>query len=204
VLMHAATHPRYDLVAMCLHWLLALAILAGIASGLYAASLPFSPARLRWVNWHKWMGVAVLAVSFVRLGWRVSHRPPPLPLRIRARMPGWQLRAHQTVHGLMYALFFAVPLSGWSYSSAAGVSIVWLGVLPLPDFISPDRALADSLRTAHQVLAYGLCLLVCLHLAAVFKHALLDQDGLMQRMLPDLCSKQSTSKESTNKAGECP
>jgi len=180
--MNPAVHhaPRYDAFAISLHWLLALAIVAALGSGLYAASLPVSPARLRWVNWHKWLGVAVLFASILRLGWRVWRAPPPLAI---ARMPGWQRAAHKTVHGLMYALFFAVPLLGWAYSSAAGVSIVWLGLLALPDFVAVNRELAGSLRLAHQILAYGLGALVILHIAAVLKHVW-QRDGVMQRMLP--------------------
>jgi len=183
--MSTAVHhaPRYDAFAISLHWLLALAILAALGSGLYAASLPVSPARLRWVNWHKWLGIAVLLACILRLGWRVWHPPPPLPQQVAARMAGWQSAAHKTVHGLMYALFFAVPLLGWAYSSAAGVSIVWLGLLALPDFVGVNRELAGSLRIAHQMLAYGLGLLVILHIAAVFKHVW-QRDGVMQRMLP--------------------
>jgi len=176
--------PRYDAVAIGLHWLLAIAILVALGSGLYAASLPVSPARLRWVNWHKWLGIAVLFSSVLRLGWRIWHPPPSLPERTIAHMPGWQRKAHHSVHGLMYALFFAVPLMGWAYSSAAGVSIVWLGVLPLPDFVAVNRELAGSLRMAHQVLAWGLGLLIILHVVAVFKHAVVERDGVLLRMLP--------------------
>jgi len=175
---------RYDPIAMSLHWVLAVAILAGLGSGLYAASLPFSPARLMWVNWHKWMGISVLFASALRLLWRVRHAPPPLPEGVHRRMRRWQRRAYKAVHGTLYTLFFAVPLAGWAYSSAAGVSIVWLGILPLPDFAPADQELAAHLRTLHGLLAWGLGLLAMLHVAAVCRHAF-DRDGVIQRMLPD-------------------
>ncbi len=71
------------------------------------------------------------------------------------------------MHWLLYAAFFAVPLSGWAYSSAAGFPIVWFGVLPLPDFVGKDKELAESLKQVHQFFAYGLGLLVLAHLGAV-------------------------------------
>lgn len=170
---------RYDGFAMLLHWVLAVAIIGAFGVGLYMTDLPFSPTRLKLYNWHKWAGVTILAVSALRLLWRLTHRPPAdLP------MPAWQARAAHLVHGLLYLAFFAVPLSGWAYSSAAGFPVVWFGVLPLPDLVAPDKALAHTLKEVHELLAYGLAALVLAHLGAVVKHMVLDRDGLLQRMLP--------------------
>ena len=69
---------RYSLVAIALHWLLALAILGLFGVGLYMTDLPFSPARLKLYNWHKWAGMSILALSILRLLWRITHRPPCL------------------------------------------------------------------------------------------------------------------------------
>ena len=170
---------RYDPVAIAFHWLLALAIVGAFGVGLYMVDLPFSLSRLKLYNWHKWAGVAILALSAARLLWRLARRPPAaLPA------PPWQQRASQGVHGLLYVFFFAVPLAGWAYSSAAGFPIVWFGVLPLPDFVAPDKALAETLKAAHKWLAYGLAALVLVHVAAALKHHFIDRDGLLARMLP--------------------
>jgi len=170
---------RYDGVAMAFHWVLAIAIIGTFSVGWYMADLPFSMTRLKLFNWHKWAGVTILALSALRLLWRLAHRPPAdLP------MPAWQKLAAHAVHWLLYAAFFAVPLSGWAYSSAAGFPIVWFGVLPLPDFVGKDKALAETLKEVHGFFAYGLGLLVLAHLGAVVKHVVLDKDGLLRRMLP--------------------
>lgn len=174
-----AGKTRYDGLAMLFHWVLAIAIIGTFSVGWYMADLPFSMTRLKLFNWHKWAGVTILALSALRLLWRLSHRPPAdLP------MPGWQKLGAHAVHWLLYAAFFAVPLSGWAYSSAAGFPIVWFGVLPLPDFVGKDKELAESLKQLHQFFAYGLGLLVLAHLGAVVKHVVLDKDGLLRRMLP--------------------
>jgi cytochrome b561 len=174
-----STSPRYDGVAMALHWLLGLAIVLTFGLGLYMADLPFSMTRLKLFNWHKWAGVSILALSALRLLWRLTHRPPAdLPA------PAWQLKAAHWTHGLLYALFFAVPLAGWAYSSAAGFPIVWFGVLPLPDFVPRDKALSELLKEAHELLSYGLAALVLAHVAAALKHHWIDRDGLLSRMLP--------------------
>jgi len=174
-----ASAPRYDGVAIAAHWLLALLILLNLALGLYMHDLPLSPLRLRLFNWHKWAGITILSLSALRLLWRLTHQPPPdLP------MARWQRVAAHAVHWALYALFFAVPLAGWGYSSATGFPVVWFGVLPLPDWVPVDRAWADALKAVHKTAALALALLVLLHVAAALKHHVVDRDGLLDRMRP--------------------
>ena len=99
-------------------------------------------------------------------------------------MPGWQKWAHHGTHVALYALFFAVPLAGWAYSSAAGFPVAFLGLVPLPDFVPVSESLADALKLVHATLAFTLAGLVLVHIAAALKHQWIDNDGLLQRMLP--------------------
>lgn len=175
---------RYSGLAIVLHWLLALMLAALFILGVYMADLPFSPQRLKLYNYHKWAGVVVLALSFLRLFWRLNHRPPELPVAVAAAMPPWQHWVHHGTHYALYALFFAVPLLGWAYSSAAGFPIVVFGVLPLPDFVPVSPDLAEAIKPWHGYAAYAMAALVLLHAAAALKHQLVDRDGLMARMWP--------------------
>ncbi|HMZ01684.1 MAG TPA: cytochrome b, partial [Burkholderiaceae bacterium] len=171
--------PRYTATAIALHWLLALALVASFGVGLYMHELPVSPSRLKLYNWHKWAGVTILALSALRLLWRLTHRPPAdLP------MPAWQARVAHATHGLLYGLFFAVPLVGWAYSSAAGFPIVLFGLWQLPDFVPVDKALAQLIKPWHELTAFALIGLVGLHVAAALKHQWIDRDGLLDRMRP--------------------
>jgi len=179
----ALAAPRYGAVAIAFHWLLALAIVGSFGVGVYMHDLPFSIARVKLFNYHKWAGVTILALSALRLLWRLTHRPPAMPPRVLAAMPPWQQRAADVSHGLMYVLFFAVPLLGWAYSSAAGLSIVWFGVLPLPDFVPVNKDLANSLlKPLHAYAAFTLAAVVLVHVAAALKHQFIDRDNLMSRM----------------------
>jgi cytochrome b561 len=173
------TAARYSTPAIALHWLLALLIAGTFALGVYMHELPFSPTRLKLYNWHKWAGVTILGLSALRLLWRLTHRPPA-----DAPMPAWQRVSAHAAHWALYALFFAVPLMGWAYSSSAGFPIVVFGVLPLPDFVAPDRAVAEVLKERHGQLAWALALVVALHVAAALKHHFMDRDGLLLRMMP--------------------
>ena len=183
-LIPSTAPPRYNTPAIALHWVLAAGIVALFVLGLYMQGLAFSPWRLKLYNWHKWAGISVLVLSVLRLGWRLMHRPPALPDSIARAMPGWQTRAYHATHHLLYLLFFAVPLLGWAYSSAAGFPIVWLGLLPLPDLLPADQALAELVKPWHQWSAMALIGLSLLHIAAALKHHWVDRDGLLQRVLP--------------------
>lgn len=169
---------------MLLHWVLGLALIGLFGVGIYMAGLPFSPQRLKLYNWHKWAGVTLLMLSVLRLAWRLSHRPPALPRAVEKSMPGWQKLAHHGTHHLLYVLFFAVPLVGWAYSSAAGFPIVFLGLWQLPDFVPVSKDLAEAIKPWHQYTAFAMAGLVVLHVAAALKHQFIDRDGLIGRMLP--------------------
>ena len=170
---------RYTTTAIAFHWVLALAILGSLGVGIYMTDLPMSPQRLKLYNWHKWAGITILLLSALRLLWRLSHRPPADP-----PMPAWQRKAAHAAHLALYVLFFAVPLAGWAYTSAAGFPVVWFGLIPLPDFVSPDKPTAEILKEVHELLAYALAAVVALHILGALKHQFLDRDGLLGRMVP--------------------
>ncbi len=180
--MSEATVTRYHPVAVLLHWLLGLALVGMFALGLYMSDLPFSPERLKLYSWHKWAGIVVFTLSFLRLFWRLTHRPPALPVAIEAAMPAWQRMAHHATHHGLYLLFFAVPLLGWAFSSAAGFPVVLFGLLPLPDFVPVNESLADVLKELHELSAFAMAGLVLLHVAGALKHQLIDRDRLIARM----------------------
>ena len=182
--MSTTTTQRYSTVAIVLHWLLALFLLGMLAMGTDMADLPFSPWRLKLYNWHKWAGVTILVLSVLRLVWRLTHRPPALPVAIESAMPSWQLKAYHATHVALYALFFIVPLVGWAYSSAAGFPIVLFGVLPLPDFVPASKELAELIKPWHEITATVLAALVLMHVGAALKHHFIDKDGLLKRMMP--------------------
>jgi cytochrome b561 len=170
--------PHYSRPAVLLHWLLALAIVGTFGFGLYMVELPFSPARIKQYNWHKWAGMTILMLSALRLLWRLFNPPPALPLG----MPVWQRLASHLTHGLLYALFFAIPVVGWLYSSATGISVSLYGWFQLPDLVTRNEALADILKATHKYLAYGLAALVVMHVCAALHHHFVAKDGLLHRM----------------------
>lgn len=172
---------RYTIPAIVLHWLIALLIIGTFTLGLVMTDIPgITPAKLKYFNWHKWAGVTVLALAALRLLWRLFRHPPAYA----DQMPAWQRGAAHGLHWLLYVLMFAVPLSGYFYSLATGYPVVWFGVLELPVLIGPDPVLKVVLKDVHYWLNMLLAVLVGVHVAAAFKHLLVDRDDVMARMLP--------------------
>ena len=169
---------RYSTPAIVLHWLMALLIFAAFPLGVYMHELPLSPDKLKLYSFHKWIGVTVLLLVAIRLSWRLTHTPPALPDSVAA----WQRRTSAIVHGLLYLLMIAIPLSGWLMSSAKGFPTVWFGVLPLPDLVGKNRELGDLLAGVHKALNFTLLALVILHVGAALKHHFIERQPFLQRM----------------------
>ena len=170
----------YGIIAQAFHWLVAVLVLAQLGIGLYAANLPVSLARLQWLSHHKSLGLAILALVLLRLGWRALKPPPELP----DSMPRWERRAALATHRLFYLLLILAPLAGWLYVSAAGLSVNWFGLFQVPDLVSKDPESAELFKALHIGLVALLASLVAVHVGAALRHALVLRDGVMHRMLP--------------------
>lgn len=170
--------PAYTPVAKGLHWLMAALILGLAALGLVMHEMPLSPLKLELYAWHKWFGVTVFLLVWLRLAWRLTHRPPALPATLS---PPLQRLAHAG-HALLYGLMIVIPLSGWLMSSAKGVQTVWFGLVPLPDLLGRDRELGDLLQQAHKLLNLLLLLTLAGHVLAALWHHFVLKDDTLRRM----------------------
>ena len=183
------TNPtRYNQVAIVIHWLTALAIVSQYALGWTMISLrPPSYLHFALHQWHKSIGITILALSLARLIWRLLHRPPPLP----AEMPAWERRAAKFSHVMLYVLLIALPLSGWALVSASPLKIptVLYGIVPFPHLpiLSdlPDKREAQAvLKAVHAFGGWLLALLLAGHVGAALRHHFLLRDDVLVRMLP--------------------
>jgi cytochrome b561 len=171
------TPTRFALPARILHWTMAALILAMllIGAGMISTTTARYPALLAW---HRPIGIAILILALIRLGVRLTHRPPPLP----ADLPALQVAAAKGSHYLLYALMIAMPLIGWAMQSAGGYPVIlWKGAVLFP--ILPHAVqLYGWLRFAHGLLAYAFFLLILAHLGAALFHALIRRDGVFGSM----------------------
>lgn len=171
---------HYGMTAIALHWLIFALILCGFTLAMYMTGLPLSPQKLKYISWHKWIGVTIFMLALARLAWRLTHWAPELP----ASIPAWQRSAANAAHVLLYGLIITIPLTGWLMSSAYGVPTVYLGLVQFPDLLARDNALAELLRFVHVMLNYTMLTLVIIHAAAAIKHHFIDRDDVLLHMLP--------------------
>jgi cytochrome b561 len=183
-----ATPRRYTLVAIVLHWLIALGILVLLALGLAMTRGGLPPMdRFAFYQWHKSVGLTVLVLMGLRVLWRLFHRPPPLP----EAMPKAERRAAGAAHLALYGLLLAMPLVGWAMVSASPYNIptVLYGVIPWPHLPVlpelPNKAAVEGvLKLLHSYGAWLLIALLVLHVGAALRHHLVLRDDTLWRMLP--------------------
>jgi len=179
----SAARRRWSAPVRLLHWTMAGLVLTLLGLGLVMTQGSFDlPTSFTLYQWHKWIGLLVLALWLPRLLARLAAPAP-------AAVPGWQGRAAGVVHGALYGLLLALPLSGWLATSASPlhlplmVPVPFYGLVRVPDLIGPDAAAAELLGRLHAVGAFSLLALVALHVAAALKHALVDRDDILKRMI---------------------
>lgn len=173
------TLTRYGAIAQLFHWVIVVLIVTQFVLANRAEGL--SPvAKIGVLATHKSVGITILALALLRLGWRLLNPVPPAP----SGTPRWQGRAAHVSHFLLYALLFITPLLGWLMSSARSFSVSYFGLFTLPDFIEPNRAAYERLHDLHELMAQTLAVLAIIHIAAALKHHFFDRDDVLRRMLP--------------------
>lgn len=173
------TKTQYGLVAKSLHWTMALLIIGMLALGLYMSYLPISELKLQLYGIHKEFGLLILLLVMFRITWRIGNIVPLLPNTI----PPWQKFVANAVHGMLYGFMFAMPITGWMLTSAAGLPPSFFGLFVLPPLLSPNMDTMNILIQIHTWLAYGLMATFGAHVGAALKHHFIDKDDVLRRML---------------------
>ena len=177
----AAAPPRYTGVAIGLHWLIALGVLAQIGLGWWMQEIPKNPPGVRayWFNVHKSIGMTIALLVLLRIAWRFRHPAPPLP----AGIPAWQRRAAAISHALLYACLLGMPLVGFLGSTYSGYPIKYFGIT-LPTWGYKSDPLKGFFSAVHLGFAWAFMTLIALHAGAALKHLLIDRDAVFRRMWP--------------------
>lgn len=181
---------RYGTVAMILHWLIAAAIIANLYIGLTAPDLPRGdPDKMFLMGWHKSLGLAVLALSVLRLVWRWMNPAPPPPPGLSPMIRALGLGMHY----LFYFLIIAIPLAGWLMvsSGSQGHGISFFGLFDWPAFPyltdlprHEAHPYHEVFGTAHTVFAWAMLGLLPLHILAGLYHHFIRGDNVLLRMIP--------------------
>lgn len=176
----AEPRNRYSQLSLILHWLIAVLVIGQIAL-IMAHDATEGDLSRSLVMLHKSVGLSILVLTLVRLGWRIANPAIPLP----PELPHWQRLMARATHVLFYVVLIGMPLGGWAASSAAGRDIDFFGLFNWPLLpISGGREVAGQLMDAHEMAAKLLYVLLALHILGALKHHFVDRDNVLHRMLP--------------------
>lgn len=174
----------YGLIHQTLHWCTALLILFLLALGIYMHDLPINTeGEVAYKVWlyslHKTVGITLLAVALIRIAWAIAQ-PHPAPLH-----KGVEAWAAKTVHWLLYGSIVAMPVLGWVHHAATeGYAPIWWPLSQNLPLVPESAAVAHWFGTAHWVAGIILVGSLVLHIAGAVKHAVIDRDQTLARMLP--------------------
>lgn len=176
----------YSRVAIALHWVIAVMIISMFVLANLMGN-PETPNRFALYQWHKSIGITIFLLTFLRLGWRLTHRPPPLP----EDMKSWERRVAKLTHIGFYVLMLGVPLLGWALVSASplGIPTKLYGIIPWPHLpvlsgLEDKKAASEFFAKLHEIGAKLFFVLIVLHVAAALKHHFINKDNVLARMLP--------------------
>ena len=181
--MQARADKRYSMVAITLHWMMAVAILLMLASGLSFDTIEMDKSfKFQLYQWHKSLGVIVLWLVILRMIWRVIHAPPPLP----GGISHFDAMASKIGHWGLYLFMFIMPLSGWTMvsSSSYGLPTIVFGLFEWPHlpYLHGNKTVSGWAHQTHEIIGYALLAFVFIHIAGVIKHYAMERINLLPRM----------------------
>ncbi len=177
-MIHGSDKPRYDLVAIVLHWMIAVLVLVVGALGLSFEAIPRA-SRLFYINLHTTIGLVMFGLILMRLLWRLTH---PVPA-VDEKWSRLVVLASNLTHKALYGLMLAAPIVGI-------IAYVWhgrvfnFGLFKLDFAIRSQKSIYEAAEGLHEALAYGLMGLVALHVLGALWHHFIARDGIFDRILP--------------------
>lgn len=171
---------QWGAVTKTLHWVIVVLIIVQYTLAELAEDLPLGLQKFTTLARHKSIGLTIFGLVVIRLLWRWANPTPPLPDTLKR----WERGLAHASHFTLYALLFAMPITGWLMSSAANFPVSWFNVFTLPDLVAPDRELQHTLHEVHENLFRFLVAVAVLHVAAALKHHFVLKDDVLKRMLP--------------------
>jgi cytochrome b561 len=170
---------QWGSVAKFFHWIIALAILGNGTFGLLMDLARSPMQKISWLALHKSIGLTVLALVLLRIAWRWRDGRP-----LDESAPRWQQWSAHAVHGVLYVLIVALPLSGWWFNSVTGKPLQWFKLFNLPALAAKNDDIRHFAHAVHEYLFWFLVLVLVAHVGAALKHHVFDNDNVLRRMLP--------------------
>lgn len=175
------THQVWGWPARAFHWIIALMILVQFSLGIWMEEFVVRADRDDYKSVHASLGISILALMVLRLGWRMNNVVPLPP----AATPNWQRRIARGVHWALYLVTFATVLVGWMLAGSEDtpIPIKMFGFIDMPQLVSPGSQQEELLEEVHGSLAFTLIALVIVHTGAAYYHMKVLRDDVMRRMV---------------------
>ncbi|HFQ4955275.1 TPA: cytochrome b [Vibrio vulnificus] len=169
---------QYNAIARLIHWVSAAVIVGMFAVGLWMVDLSYYSEWYRVApNWHKSVGVLLLALTLFRLVWKLV-KPSPAIEGKKAEVAAAKA-AHHTIYLLLMVLF----ISGYLISTSDGRGIEvfnWFTVPVAGELFANQSDIAGAI---HFYVAWALIGLAALHALAALKHHFVDKDNTLRKMI---------------------
>jgi cytochrome b561 len=173
------TQATYGLVAVGMHWLVALTVAGMFGLGYWMVGLTYYDAWYKQgPDIHRAAGVLLFIVMLLRVVWRLMN-PRPEPVAGHQR---WELVAAHLVHGLLYVLLFVAMVSGYLISTADGSSVNVFGWFDVPSVTGRIKGMEDTAGLVHYWVTWSIVVLAGIHALGALKHHFIDQDNTLRRM----------------------
>jgi cytochrome b561 len=181
--------PRttYDPFSQVLHWVIAIAVVAAYVIGIVREDMPKNDLRAFLMSLHMSIGLLVITLSVVRMGWR-GFVPAPTPVVSHS----WLMLGAKLGHLALYAALIVIPVIGLFAAWSKGRNIGFFNLFPIPSPIPVNMDRVKQLEEIHGLVANGLLIIAGVHAAAAIMHQFILKDGTLMRMLPSLANKKSS------------
>lgn len=182
-LLNSRTH--YGAITKLLHWSVFLLFFYQYVGGNLMTRVARDQTLLgmtqdHWYNWHKSIGLVLLAFAVLRLLWRKSSA---LPDWAEGLTPSERAISHRN-ETLLYGAMFLMPLTGYLYVMAGGYGVKLFGLWNLSNPIGKQTTLATIAHFMHILLAYCALMVISWHVGLGLKKHFFEDSGFLHRMLP--------------------
>ncbi len=184
--MNQQTQPNYDVLSRAFHWVTAIVVTIAfiLGPGGFGRMMRqgVDPATHSDIVWHETLGILIFVLTLLRLIWVAFRAEVPT-----VAMAGWMQMSAKLLHGLLWALLLALPVSAILALGSEAHPLTLLGgfrVDQMPWIAnSPIAKLADW-GDVHQFLGDAIMWLAGLHAAAAIFHHVILKDRVLSTMLP--------------------
>ena len=171
------TPNRYHPTTVFFHWLIFVLFAAALAFIEYRGYLPKGDLLKKSLrNWHMLAGQLAFLFVLFRVVARLRFAAPAA-----VSGPRWQALSAKAVHGLLYAVMFALPISGVLFTQAGGREVEFFGWV-WPTLIAPDAGLKASIKDLHGLFGNAVYFLVGLHVLGALWHQWVLKEAVLNRM----------------------